>query len=100
MNSKSRITSSSFDTFQSSCVYGGLDSGQLVMWDVRTNRLPVVKVNSSLRTHCSPIYCLKMIGSRNSNNLVTLSNDGRMCIWSPNKLSEPMKTYDLKFKLE
>ena len=98
LSAKNRITKSCFDTFSSSLVYGGLASGHLVLWDVRTQRTPVQKINPSAKTHCSPIYGLSFIGSRNSSNIVSISNDGRLCIWSPSKLSEPMKKIDLTFK--
>ena len=46
--------------------------------------------------HTYPIYCLAVTGSQNSNNLVSISNDGRLCLWNLQMLTNPLKTIDLK----
>lgn len=96
---KSRVTKSCFDQFQSSVIYGGLASGHIAVWDVRAQRQPVSKVNPSPETHCMPIYGLNFVGSRNSSIIISLSNDGRLCTWSPAKQNQPIKTLDITFTI-
>ena len=39
-----------------------------------------------------------IVGSQNAHNIVSVSNDGRLCLWNMSMLSTPQKTVDLKFK--
>jgi len=39
--------------------------------------------------HKHPIYSLAVVGSANAHNIVSVSNDGKLCFWSPDNLSEP-----------
>jgi dynein intermediate chain len=38
------------------------------------------------------------VGTQNSHNIVSLSNDGKLCVWSTNNLTTPQKVIDLKTK--
>ncbi len=38
------------------------------------------------------------MGSQNANNIVSISNDGKLCLWSMNMLTSPNKVIDLKYK--
>jgi len=46
--------------------------------------------------HNYPIYSLSVIG-QSSPQIVSISNDGKMCLWSPKKLMEPKDHYILEF---
>jgi len=39
--------------------------------------------------HKHPIYALAVVGSPNAHNIVSVSNDGKLCFWSPDNLNEP-----------
>ena len=39
-----------------------------------------------------------IVGSQNAHNIVSVSNDGRLCLWNLSMLSTPQKTVDLKCK--
>lgn len=39
-----------------------------------------------------------MIGSSNAHNLVTISNDGRLCTWTLDNMNTPVTTMDLHVK--
>ena len=38
------------------------------------------------------------MGTQNSHNIVSVSNDGKMCVWNTSMLNTPQKTADLKYK--
>ena len=68
----------SFAKFHPSYITGGTYSGQVVLWDIRSNkRTPVQRSPLSSSTHTHPVYCLKVVGTQNAHNLITVSTDGR-----------------------
>ena len=68
----------SFAKFHPSYITGGTYSGQVVLWDMRSNkRTPVQRSPLSSSTHTHPVYCLKVVGTQNAHNLITVSTDGR-----------------------
>ena len=72
----------SFAKFHPSYITGGTYSGQVVLWDMRSNkRTPVQRSPLSSSTHTHPVYCLKVVGTENAHNLITVSTDGRcVCV--------------------
>jgi hypothetical protein len=34
-------------------------------------------------------YSMKVVGSRNAHNLISISTDGKLCSWSLDMLSQP-----------
>ena len=58
------------------------NSWAINIYDLRANKDPVLEANPSLDGHRTPINGLKIIGGRNSNNLVTISEEGKLCNWS------------------
>ena len=70
--------------------------GQIVLWDNRSGkRVPVQRSPLSASAHTHPIYCLKVVGTQNSHNLISISNDGKLCSWSLDMLSQPQDTMEL-----
>lgn len=49
--------------------------------------------------HNYPIYSLAVVGSQSSHNIVSISNDGRMCLWKPKRLADPTDHYMLEIGL-
>jgi dynein intermediate chain len=42
-----------------------------------------------------PVYCLKVVGTQNSHNVISISTDGKLCSWSLDMLAQPQETLDL-----
>jgi dynein intermediate chain len=79
-----------FSRFHPSYIIGGTYSGQLVLWDIRIGkRTPVQRSPLSSSSHTHPVYCLDVVGTENAHNLISASNDGRLCSWNLDNLSQP-----------
>lgn len=90
LNAKTRITKSCFDPYNPAIVYGGLANGSIVTWDVREGTAPVSKVHPSNESHFTPIYGLQVVGTRNTYNLVSMSSEGKICVWEPSNMRDPI----------
>ncbi|EDQ91402.1 uncharacterized protein MONBRDRAFT_15003, partial [Monosiga brevicollis MX1] len=76
--------------YQPNLVAAGTYSGQIVIWDKRSNkRTPVQRSSLSSNGHSYPVYCMDIVGTMNAHNLITVSTDGKLCSWSMDTLSEP-----------
>jgi len=93
---QSEVTSAIMHPFQNNLVVGGTYSGYLVVWDLKVGKTPVQKTPLSSQAHSHPIYCLSVVGTQNANHIISVSNNGRMCLWSLGMLKTPEKTMDLK----
>jgi dynein intermediate chain len=99
LEAQSPVLSASFAKFHPSYIVGGTYCGQVVLWDIRSNkRTPVQRSPLSSSTHTHPVFCLRVVGTQNAHNLVTLSTDGRLCSWSVDMLSQPQETLELQNK--
>jgi len=92
---QSEITSACFSKFHPKLVIGGTYSGQIVLWDMRTNSLPVQKTPLTVTGHAHPIYKMQMVGTQNSNNLISASSDGIVCSWQLDMLTQPQEIIEL-----
>ena len=81
-------------------VVGGTYSGQICVWDTRSKQTPVQRTPLSSGGHTNPIFGMEIIGNANSYNLVSLSTDGRLCIWNLDKLNQPQESLDLYMLLD
>jgi WD40 repeat protein len=81
-------------------VYGALSSGQIVVWDLREKSRPFNHSKPSLQGHNLPIYCLENITDGRRDLLMSISNEGKLCIWNPETLGEPDIIETLTFKPE
>uniref|UniRef100_A0A8D3DTF9 Dynein cytoplasmic 1 intermediate chain 2 n=1 Tax=Scophthalmus maximus TaxID=52904 RepID=A0A8D3DTF9_SCOMX len=96
---QSEVMSAGFAKFHPNLVVGGTYSGQIVLWDNRSNkRTPVQRTPLSAAAHTHPIYCVSVVGTQNANNLISISTDGKMCSWSLDMLSQPQDSLELVFK--
>uniref|UniRef100_A0A8D0AEB5 Dynein cytoplasmic 1 intermediate chain 2 n=1 Tax=Sander lucioperca TaxID=283035 RepID=A0A8D0AEB5_SANLU len=87
---QSEVMSAGFAKFHPNLVVGGTYSGQIVLWDNRSNkRTPVQRTPLSAAAHTHPVYCVNVVGTQNANNLISISTDGKMCSWSLDMLSQP-----------
>lgn len=97
-NCQTEITSATFHKFNPKLVIGATYTGQIMIWDTRGKSLPVQKTPPGGKYHSHPIYCLGVNGSTNSNNIVSVSNNGTLCTWSNTALHKPTKKIELKSK--
>ncbi|EUB55746.1 Cytoplasmic dynein 1 intermediate chain [Echinococcus granulosus] len=84
------ITAAAMVRFHPNLVIGGTYSGQVVLWDSRSNkRTPVQRSTFTTLAHTQPVNSVQVIGSQNVHNAITLSSDGTMCSWSLDMLGAP-----------
>ncbi|XP_069791823.1 cytoplasmic dynein 1 intermediate chain 2-like isoform X6 [Narcine bancroftii] len=96
---QSSVMSASFARFHPNLVVGGTYSGQIVLWDNRSNkRTPVQRTPLSAAAHTHPVYCVNVVGSQNAHNLISVSTDGKICSWSLDMLSQPQDSMELMHK--
>ncbi|KAF4078847.1 hypothetical protein AMELA_G00186290 [Ameiurus melas] len=96
---QSAVMSAAFAQFHPNLVVGGTYSGQIVLWDNRSNkRTPVQRTPLSASAHTHPVYCVNVVGTQNAHNLISISTDGKMCSWSLDMLSTPHDSLELVFK--
>ncbi|XP_036396098.1 dynein, cytoplasmic 1, intermediate chain 2a-like isoform X1 [Megalops cyprinoides] len=96
---QSAVMSAAFAKFHPNLVVGGTYSGQIVLWDNRSNkRTPVQRTPLSAAAHTHPVYCVNVVGTQNAHNLISISTDGKMCSWSLDMLSQPQDSLELVFK--
>ncbi|OQR76646.1 cytoplasmic dynein 1 intermediate chain-like [Tropilaelaps mercedesae] len=94
--SQSGVMSACFAKFHPNLVIGGLYSGQIVVWDNRSQKkTPVQRSPLSAQSHTHPVYSIQVVGTQNAHNLVSISTDGKFCSWSLDMLSQPQDTLDL-----
>lgn len=93
---QSPVMSTCFAKFHPNLIIGGTYSGQIVLWDNRSNkRTPVQRSPLSAVAHTHPIYCVQVVGTQNAHNLISISTDGKFCTWSLDMLSTPQDTMEL-----
>jgi dynein intermediate chain len=96
---QSPVLSTIFAKYQPNIVIGGTYSGQIVLWDRRASRkTPIQRTPLSSIGHTHPVYSLAVLGTQNANNLVTISTDGRMCVWAFESLHQPLEVLELRNK--
>ncbi|XP_061738372.1 cytoplasmic dynein 1 intermediate chain 1 isoform X2 [Nerophis ophidion] len=95
---QSPVVSVGFARFHPNLLVGGTYSGQIVLWDNRSHRrTPVQRTPLSAAAHTHPVYSVKVVGTQNANNLISVSTDGRMCSWSLDMLAQPQETMELVY---
>ncbi|XP_069472304.1 cytoplasmic dynein 1 intermediate chain 2 isoform X3 [Ambystoma mexicanum] len=96
---QSAVMSAAFAKFHPNLVVGGTYSGQIVLWDNRSNkRTPVQRTPLSAAAHTHPVYCVNVVGTQNAHNLISISTDGKICSWSLDMLSQPQDSMELIHK--
>lgn len=95
---QTEITTATFHKYNPKLIIGATYTGQILIWDTRGKALPIQKTPPGGKFHSHPIYCLGVNGTINSNNIISVSNDGVLCTWSLANLSKPTKKIELKAK--
>jgi len=96
---QSPVLSTLFTKYHPNIVVGGTYSGQIVLWDRRALRkTPIQHTPLSSIGHTHPVYSLAVVGTQNANSLVTVSTDGRLCVWAFESLHQPLEVLELRNK--
>lgn len=91
LNSNSKIQQAIFSPFNTEIIVAGMESGRIYVYDLRAKKEPVMKSGISQDSHRTQITGMQFIGTNNSSNLVSISEEGRMCIWPIAKFDTPRK---------
>lgn len=93
--STQRVERAIFSPFSSELVIAGCQSGKISLYDLRAKKEPISKSSPSAESHRSSITGIEFVGGRNSNNLISISEEGRLCVWSLNNMDTPIRKIDL-----
>lgn len=96
--STKKVNRAVFNPKDENIIYGGLSSGQVVVWDLRVRSTPIMKTKPTLANHNLPIFCLEVVNDGRRDMLLSISYEGRLCLWNPTTLAEPEMIEDLRFK--
>lgn len=90
-NCNSAVLSAQFHPTNPKLVVGACQSGQIVIWDTREKSSPVNRTSLS-HGHTHPVYALDTVSVVNKlHNILSVSTDGHLCVWSDNNLHNPSK---------
>eukprot|EP01004_Peranema_trichophorum_P003982 NODE_2936_length_1456_cov_119.470368_g2543_i0.p1 GENE.NODE_2936_length_1456_cov_119.470368_g2543_i0~~NODE_2936_length_1456_cov_119.470368_g2543_i0.p1 ORF type:complete len:442 (-),score=76.98 NODE_2936_length_1456_cov_119.470368_g2543_i0:129-1289(-) len=89
------IAKAQYCKYRPNTIIGTTYSGQVVLWDTRSGSDPVMRSPLSSESHTHPVFGASVVGSSTSHNLVTLSTDGRFCVWNLENISQPQECIDL-----
>ena len=93
LTSVSQITSCIFHPLEPYLVLGGTVAGNVIIWDMREKRnYPVIKTATS----DSMIKSIQTFTKDNQyNNIISVANNGTVCVWAKNMMKEPQKKIEL-----
>jgi WD40 repeat protein len=81
-----------FSPFHEHLIIGGTSSGRIVCWNALSGETPIAVSFPSLDAHRSAILSVVVRGDANSNQLISICKDGRVCTWQPEKPRSPLTT--------
>mmetsp|Transcript_15359 Transcript_15359/g.30191 ORF Transcript_15359/g.30191 Transcript_15359/m.30191 type:complete len:592 (+) Transcript_15359:33-1808(+) len=94
----SAVLNAQFHPSNPKLVVASCASGQIVIWDTREKNTPINRTSLS-NGHTHPCYALATVPVVNRlHNIVSVSTDGHLCVWSDNNLHDPSTELQLKFK--
>jgi len=92
-----------FHPTKENMIIGASVSGQVLGWDMRLNKkTPTLRTEFSSSCHTQPIFALKFLPSMSYmpsskiQQILTLSNDGKLCVWRDDMLFQPNNEFLLK----
>jgi len=87
--SQSPVTTATFHPEHPRLVIGGTASGQVLVWDTREKGRPINRTSIS-SGHAHSIHAVSVMGTINGmHNIVSVSNDGQLCVWADTNLHKP-----------
>jgi WD40 repeat protein/predicted metal-dependent hydrolase len=93
--SHSKIQTAKFNPLSNETIVVGFESGGVGLFDLRASKKPVLKSLVCQDGHKSAVTCIDIVGTENSNCLVSLSEGGRICEWDLAKMSAPTAFFDM-----
>ncbi|CUG93664.1 Hypothetical protein, putative [Bodo saltans] len=81
-----------FSPFHEHLIIGGTSTGRIVCWNALSGESPTAISFPSLDAHRSTILSVVVRGDANSNQLISICRDGRVCTWQPEKPRTPLTT--------
>lgn len=96
--SYSKIQTVKFHPLANEMIIAGFESGMVGVFDLRASKEPVAKSKVSEKAHKSTVTAIDLVGSKNSNSMISASEDGRICQWDLAKLDNPSVFVDLASK--
>ncbi|KAH6648560.1 WD40-repeat-containing domain protein [Truncatella angustata] len=94
-HAQSDILTAKFSPFHPNLIIGGTYSGQVLIWDNRAKSAPVQKTPLTGTGHSHPVYSVDIVGTQNANNVISVSTDGQLCVWSVDMLAQPQEQLTL-----
>ena len=94
----SKIQTVKFHPLANETIIAGFESGMVGLFDLRSSKEPVAKSKVSEKGHKSTVTAIDLVGNKNSNSMISASEDGRVCQWDIAKLDHPMVHVDLASK--
>ncbi len=94
---QSEVTKAISHPYRPNEVIGGTYAGYVVLWDIRAKRTPVLKSQLTNEAHSFPIYSLAIVGTEKANTIISVANNGRLCVWPMEMFTTPQRAFDLKF---
>ena len=96
--SYSKIQTVKFHPLANETIIAGFESGMVGLFDLRSSKEPVAKSKVSDKGHKSTVTGIDLVGNKNSNSMISVSEDGRVCQWDIAKLDHPMVHVDIASK--
>eukprot|EP01084_Bolivina_argentea_P275697 470254_1 len=100
---QSMINCAEFHPTKDNMIIGASVSGQVLGWDMRTKKkTPSIRTQFSSSSHTQPIFALSFLPSMSYmpstkiQQILTLSNDAKLCIWRDDMLYKPNNEFLLK----
>merc|ERR1719384_2424246 len=100
---QSMINCVQFHPTKENMIIGASVSGQVLGWDIRLNKkTPSIRTEFSSSCHTQPIFALKFLPSMSYmpsskiQQILTLSNDAKLCVWRDDMLYKPNNEFLLK----
>lgn len=97
---QTEITSCCFQNSNPKQIIAGTYTGQILIYDIRVGNTPVLKSPLSTKQQSLPIYYINNFGLNNSNQIVSISNDGLVCMYNITNFSKALKKIELKKGVE
>ncbi len=97
---QTEITSCCFQKSNPKNIIAGTYTGQILVYDIRVGGNPVLKSPFATKQQSLPIHYLNHFGQENSNQVISISNDGLACVYNISNFSKALKRIELKKRVE
>ena len=95
---QSDVETAIFHPFSSRQIIGATYSGQIIIWDLCANSAPIQRSQLFSHAHTEPVFSIAVTGTLNAHRLVSISTDGKLCLWDLSNISSPTECHMLKYE--